>query len=166
MKRDSVVVRITGNAHPGRRITIGKDCVIQPGAQIGQDGFGYTFENGRWEPKPHNFGVAIEDDVHIGANTCIDRGSYRDTRIGQGTRIDNLVHIAHNVQVGRNCIIVAGAEVSGSVVIGDGAWIGPNACIREHLTIGAGAVIGIGAVVVKDVPAGETWVGNPARRLA
>ena len=154
------------NVYIGPHVTIGADCVIGPGSVIGSDGFGYEWEDGvGWQRKPQTCGVVIEDDVHIGANTCIDRGSYRDTFIGSGTRIDNLVHIAHNVIVGPNCLVIACAELSGSVELGEGAQIAPNACVREHLTIGAGALVGLGAVAVTDVPAGETWVGNPARRL-
>lgn len=154
--------------HPGsyigEHVTIGRNCRVGPGAVIGYDGFGYTpGPDGTWDRKPETHGVVIGDNVHIGANTCIDRGSYRDTVIGSGTKIDNLVHIAHNVRVGENCMIIAGAELSGSVVVGDGAWIAPNACVREHLTIGAGAKVGLGAVVVKDVEPGTTVVGNPAR---
>ena len=91
----------------GPTVTIGADCIIQSGAVIGEDGFGYEREgNGRWAPKAHNFGVVIEDDVHIGANACIDRGSWRDTQICRGARIDNLVHVAHNVWVGEDAIVV------------------------------------------------------------
>lgn len=156
---------IAPNAYIGEHVTIGPGCIIGPGAVIGWDGFGYKRHHDHWVRKPQAHGVVIEANVHIGANTCIDRGSHRDTVIGEGTRIDNLVHIAHNVQVGKHCLIIAGAELSGSVELGDWAWVGPNACVREHLTIGDEALIGIGAVVVKDIPAGETWCGNPARPL-
>jgi UDP-3-O-[3-hydroxymyristoyl] glucosamine N-acyltransferase len=148
----------------GQNVVIGNDCRIQAGTIIGEEGFGYVRDaSGRWVPKDHDFTVRIDDDVHIGANTCIDRGSWRDTHIMQGARIDNLVHIAHNVIVGANAVIVAGAEVSGSVWVGEGAWIGPHACIKERVEIGKGALIGMGAVVLKDVPPNTTWAGNPAR---
>lgn len=159
-------VRLSPNVWIGPHVTIGRDCVIGPGSVIGWDGFGYEKgPQGGWVEKPQTHGVVIERNVHIGGNVCIDRGSYRDTRIGIGTRIDNLVHIAHNVQIGWDCLVIAQAELSGSVKVGAGCWIGPSACVREHLSIGDGALVGIGAVVVKDVPAGETWAGNPARRL-
>lgn len=148
----------------GREVHVGHDCVIQAGAVIGEDGFGYEWDGSdRWVQKKHVFSVVIYEDVHIGANTCIDRGSWRDTAILRGARIDNLVHIAHNVLVGNHVVIVAGAEVSGSVNIGKGAWIGPNACIKERVTIGEYALIGMGAVVLRDVPPNTTWVGSPAR---
>lgn len=148
----------------GPHVQIGNDCRVQGGTIIGEDGFGYERDaSGRWVPKEHSFTVRIDDDVHIGGNTCIDRGSWRDTHIMQGARIDNLVHIAHNVIVGANAVIVAGAEVSGSVRVGEGSWIGPHACIKERVTIGSGALIGLGAVVLKDVPPNTTWAGNPAR---
>jgi UDP-3-O-[3-hydroxymyristoyl] glucosamine N-acyltransferase len=147
-------------------VTIGRGCRIGPGASIGWHGFGYSPDPaGGWQRKPETHSVVIGDNVDIGANTCIDRGSYRDTTIGAGTKIDNLCHIAHNVEIGQSCLVIAGAEVSGSVVIGAGAWVGPNACIKEHLTIGARAMVGIGAVVLGDIPADQTWVGNPARVL-
>lgn len=155
-------VSIDANGAP---ITIGDRCVIGPGVRIGQQGFGYA-DNGRgWEPKAHPFGVIIEDDVTIGANTCIDRGSWRATHIRAGSKIDNLVHIAHNVIVGRECLIVALAEISGSVELGDRSYVAPSACIRERLSIGAGAVVGLGAVVTKDVPELVTVAGVPARIL-
>jgi UDP-3-O-[3-hydroxymyristoyl] glucosamine N-acyltransferase len=154
------------NVWIGPHVTIGENCVIGPGAVIGCDGFGYNLDAQRWWKKPESHGVVIGDDVHIGANTCIDRGSYRDTTIGDGTKIDNLVHIAHNCVIGRNCLVIAHAELSGSVEVGDGAWVGPSACVREHLSIGAGALVGLGAVVVKHVQEGQTVIGNPARPLS
>jgi UDP-3-O-[3-hydroxymyristoyl] glucosamine N-acyltransferase len=153
-------------AHIGPNVRLGRNVRVGPGAVIGWDGFGFDKQpDGTWERKPETHGVVIGDDVEIGANACIDRGSYRDTVIGDGTKVDNLVHVAHNVQIGRNCLVIAGAELSGSVIVGDGAWIAPNACVREHLTVGEGAVIGLGAVVVKDVEANTTVAGNPARVL-
>jgi UDP-3-O-[3-hydroxymyristoyl] glucosamine N-acyltransferase len=150
----------------GANVTVGADCIIKPGAVIGQDGFGYTQEpDGSWTAKPHEYGVVIEDDVHIGANTCIDRGSWRNTTVQRGARIDNLVHVAHNAQIGRNVVLVAQAEVSGSAIVEDGAWIGPKACVMQRLTVGARALVGMGAVVLKDVPGDQTWAGNPARCL-
>jgi UDP-3-O-[3-hydroxymyristoyl] glucosamine N-acyltransferase len=145
---------------------IGRMCVIGPGARIGNPGFGY--ERGpddRWQPKPQNHGVVIEDDVHVGANTCIDRGSYRDTRIGAGTRIDNLVHIAHNVQIGKRCLVIAQAMLAGSVELGDDVHVAPCASVREHTEVGRGALLGLGAVVVKPVVAGDTVTGVPARPM-
>jgi UDP-3-O-[3-hydroxymyristoyl] glucosamine N-acyltransferase len=148
----------------GEGVVLGEGCVIQPGVKLGQDGFGYERdEDGRWVLKAHDFTVRLGDDVHIGANACIDRGSWRDTHIMRGARIDNLVHVAHNAIVGPNAVIVAGAEISGSVLVGAGAWIGPNACIRQRVTIGRAALIGMGAVVLKDVEAHTTVAGNPAR---
>lgn len=150
----------------GPNVRIGADCVIGPGVCIGQPGFGYEQVDGRQVYRPHTGGVVVEDDVHIGANTCIDQGRHRPTRIGRGTRIDNLVHIAHNVEIGEDCLIIALAEISGSCVIGDRAVISPAASIRDWRNVGANARVGIGSVVVKDVPAGETWAGVPARRFS
>lgn len=152
------------NVYIAPNVTIGERCIIQSGAVIGHDGFGYTQQpDGTWTPKPHTGGVVIADDVHIGANTCIDQGTREPTRVGRGTRIDNLVHVAHNAQIGENCMIVAGAEISGSCVLQDGCWIGPKACIHQHRTIGARALVGMGAVVLRDIPANVTAAGNPAR---
>lgn len=156
--------RIGTNVVIKGNVRIGARCVIQSGAVLGEDGFGYhRDEEGYWVHHAHMGGVVLAEDVHVGANTCIDQGTIEPTRIGRGTRVDNLVHLAHNVQVGEDCIIVAKAEVSGSVVLGDGVWIGPNACVKEHLIIGAKALIGIGAVVIRDVPEDVTVAGNPAR---
>lgn len=137
---------------------------IGPNTVIGKSGFGYTRqEDGTWVEKEHNFGVLIGDNVDIGANVCIDRGSWRDTVIGDGTKIDNLVHVAHNVHIGKNCLIVAGSILGGSVNIEDGVWVGMGARINQRLTIGSGAFIGSGAVVTKDVPSGRVFAGVPAR---
>jgi UDP-3-O-[3-hydroxymyristoyl] glucosamine N-acyltransferase len=150
----------------GRGVQIGSDCRIGPGTLIGVDGFGYTLEpDGSWQRKDEEYGVVIEDRVDIGAGSIIARGSYRDTVIGKGTKIDAGVFIAHNVLVGRNCLIVAGAEISGSVELGDGVIVGPQVSIKQHLNIDDGAFVGMGAVVVKDIPAGEIWAGNPARYM-
>ena len=148
----------------GPGVVIGEDCVIKPGAVIGLDGFGYTHgPDGRWAPKPHEHGVFIDDDVHIGAGACIDRGSWRHTVIESGVRIDNLVHVAHNVIVRRNAVIVAQAMLAGSVEVCVGAWIAPGARVEQRLTIGPRALVATGAVVREDVPADQTWAGVPAR---
>jgi len=153
-------------AYIGPGVTIGADCIIQPGAVIGEDGFGYQRDpDGHWTPKPHPYGVIIKDGVHVGANTCIDRGSWRDTWIGSGTRIDNGVHVAHNCMIGHDCVIVAHAMLGGSVMVEPGAWIGPSASIMQRVTIGVRALVGMGAVVLVDVPPSQTWAGNPARCL-
>lgn len=155
---------VGAHAWIGPLVTIGRDCVIGPGCQLGQDGFGYIRQDdGSWTRKPADHGVVIEDDVHLGANVCVDRGSWRDTRIGRGSRIDNLCHIAHNVIVGRNCVVIALSMLAGSVELGDGAYIAPCAAVREHRTIGAGAFVGLGAVVTADVADGEYVKGVPAQ---
>jgi UDP-3-O-[3-hydroxymyristoyl] glucosamine N-acyltransferase len=144
-------------AELGRRVT------IHSGVRIGSDGFGYVFRAGRHEKIPHVGRCVIGDDVEIGANSTIDRGSVGDTVIGAGTKIDNLVHIAHNCRVGRNCLFAAQAGLSGSVVVEDGVAIGGQVGIAGHHTIGAGARIAAQAGVFGDVPAGQTWSGYPAR---
>lgn len=107
----------------------------------------------------------IEDDVEVGARTCIDRGALGDTWVGRGTKIDDGAYIAHNVAVGTQCLIMAQALLCGSCAVGDRAEISPGAIIRDKVRVGAGARVGLGAVVVKDVPAGETVAGIPARSL-
>jgi UDP-3-O-[3-hydroxymyristoyl] glucosamine N-acyltransferase len=145
------------------RATIGSRVIIHAGARIGSDGFGYVFRDGAHNKIPHVGRCVIGDDVEIGANTTIDRGSIDDTVIGKGTKIDNLVHIAHNVRIGESCLIMAQVGIAGSVTIGDGAVLAGQAGISGHLSIGAGARLAAQAGVFGDIPAGETWSGYPAR---
>ncbi len=147
-------------------VEIGKNVKIGPGCTIGFDGFGYERnEDGRYEKFPHYGRVIIEDDVEIQANVNIDRGTLGDTIIGEGTKIDSLVHIAHNAEIGKNCIIVCLSCIAGSDKIGDNSWIAPGAIIRDGITVGKGSVVGMGAIVTKDVEDNVTVIGNPARKM-
>jgi UDP-3-O-[3-hydroxymyristoyl] glucosamine N-acyltransferase len=170
---------IAANSVIGPNVQIGRNCSIGPGASIihtfigdnviihagchiGQDGF--RFQAG---PKGHvkvpQIGrVIIQDHVEIGAGTTIDRGGIGDTVIGEGTKIDNLVQIGHNVTIGRHCIIVAQCGVSGSVSLGDHVVLGGQVGIADHLTIGAGAMVGAKSGVATNIPAAEKWLGSPA----
>ncbi|HEY4733294.1 MAG TPA: UDP-3-O-(3-hydroxymyristoyl)glucosamine N-acyltransferase [Gemmatimonadaceae bacterium] len=147
--------------YPGA--TIGARVNVHSGARIGCDGFGYVFRDGGHQKIPHVGRCIIGDDVEIGANTTIDRGSIDDTVVGNGTKIDNLVHIAHNVRIGEKCLVMAQVGVAGSVNIGDGVILAGQAGISGHLSIGAGARLAAQAGVFGDIPAGETWSGYPAR---
>jgi UDP-3-O-[3-hydroxymyristoyl] glucosamine N-acyltransferase len=142
---------------------IGRRVLIHAGVRVGSDGFGYVFRDGRHEKIPHVGRCIIEDDVEIGANTTIDRGSIDDTVIGAGTKIDNLVHIAHNCRVGRLCLIMAQVGIAGSARVEDGCIIAGQVGINGHHTIGKGATLAARAGVFGDVPPGETWSGYPAR---
>jgi UDP-3-O-[3-hydroxymyristoyl] glucosamine N-acyltransferase len=144
-------------------VKIGQRVTIHAGSVVGADGFGYERnERGELEKFPHIGGVTIMDDVEIGSNTSIDRGALEDTIICERARIDNQVHIAHNVRVGRDAAVIAQAMIGGSVQIGDRAWIAPSATIMNKADIGPDATVGLGAVVVKAVGAGETVMGSPA----
>lgn len=145
------------------KIRLGERCIVHSGARLGSDGFGYTFVDGKHRKVPQVGGVVIGDDVEIGANTCIDRGSVGPTEIGNSVKIDNLVHIGHNVRIGDLSIIVAQVGVSGSTTIGQGVTIAGQAGLQGHIRIGDGAVIGGQAGVFGDVPAGATYSGYPAR---
>jgi UDP-3-O-[3-hydroxymyristoyl] glucosamine N-acyltransferase len=177
--------QIGAGASIGRGVEIGADCVIYPrvtiypnvrignrvvvhsGTVIGADGFGYVFAEGRHQKFPQLGRVTIEDDVEIGSNTSIDRGSLGETFIGQGSKIDNLVQIAHNVHIGHHCIIAAQVGIAGSVWIGDGVIMGGQAGIGDRARIGDQAVIGGGAGVLpgKRVPRGSALWGTPARPM-
>mgnify|MGYP001608744696 CR=1 FL=1 len=154
---------VYGNCHLYDGAEIGKNVTVHAGAVIGADGFGFQKnENGEYEKFPHIGGVIIEDDVEIGANTCIDRGALGNTVIKKGTKIDDLVYIAHNAVIGKNTLIVGQSVVSGSSEVGDSTWISPGVTIMNKVKIGSHCTIGLGAVVFNDVPDGETWMGNPA----
>jgi UDP-3-O-[3-hydroxymyristoyl] glucosamine N-acyltransferase len=172
--------RIDALAVVGEGVVLGADCrigahaslshallgdrvFIYPGARIGQDGFGFAVTPEGFRSVPQLGRVVIEDDVEVGANTTVDRGSLHDTVIGSGTRIDNLVQIAHNVQIGRACVIVAQAGISGSTIIDDYVVIAGQAGLIGHLRIGQRARIGAQAGVMADVAAGADVVGSPAQ---
>ncbi len=174
--------RIGPGAVIGPGVLIGRDCVIGPnavigfallgdkvsisaGAVLGEAGFGAAVGPRGMVDLPQLGRVVIQDNVTIGANSCVDRGAFADTIVGENTKIDNLVHVAHNVRVGRNCVLAAYTGISGSTVVGDGVALGGKAGVADHLKIGSGASIGAAASVFKDVPEGETWTGFPARPL-
>lgn len=145
---------------------MGKGCIIKAGAVLGGAGFGFEIdENGNKFRFPQIGGLIIGNQVEIGANTCVDRGALSNTEIGDYTKINNLCHIAHNNKIGKNVIITGCVNISGSNVIEDNVWIAPNASIRGYVHLGKGCVVGMGAVATKDIPAGETWVGNPAKKM-
>jgi UDP-3-O-[3-hydroxymyristoyl] glucosamine N-acyltransferase len=171
---------VGANTVIGPGVAIGRDCVIGSNttiacaligdrvkilsnAVIGEQGFGATPSPKGIIDIPQLGRVILQDGVTIGASTTVDRGAYDDTVLGENTKIDNHVQIAHNVRVGRNCVMAAHVGISGSVTIGDGVQFGGRAGLRDHLTIGDGASIGAGGGVLRDVPAGETWGGFPAQ---
>jgi UDP-3-O-[3-hydroxymyristoyl] glucosamine N-acyltransferase len=157
--------RIYNNVVISNDVKIGKNCLIQSGAVIGEEGFGFlTAKDHSKERVMHLGSVNIGDNVEIGANTCIARGVMEDTVIGNGSKIDNLCHIGHNVKIGKNAFIVASTMVGGSAIIGDECWLATS-IIRNGISIGDNALVGFGSVVVKDVEAGAVVYGNPAKRM-
>ena len=161
-------VRIGRDSAVGASTTIiaalvGDRVIIHPGAHIGQDGFGFALGPRGHLKVPQIGRVIIQDDVEIGAGVTIDRGANRDTVIGEGAKIDNLVQIGHNVVIGRHAVLVSQSGVSGSSVIGDFAALGGQAGIAGHLRIGAGAQVAAAAGVMTDIPPGERWAGAPAK---
>jgi UDP-3-O-[3-hydroxymyristoyl] glucosamine N-acyltransferase len=146
-----------------KRASIGKAVIIHSGVVIGSDGFGYLQHNGENVKVPHQGNVVIDDEVEIGANTTIDCGTTGSTSIGAGTKIDNLVQIAHNCVVGKNCVIVAQVGISGSVQIGDNTMIAGQVGISDHIKIGKNVRIAARAVVTKDIEDGKMVSGFPAK---
>lgn len=142
---------------------LGDRCILSSGVRVGEAGFGYVAGPTGAETVPQLGRVLIADAVHLGANTTVDRGALHDTLIGEGTKIDNLVQIAHNCQIGRHVLIASQTGVSGSCIVGDGVMIGGQAGMADHLAIGAGAVVTAKAGLMKDIPAGEKWGGVPAK---
>jgi UDP-3-O-[3-hydroxymyristoyl] glucosamine N-acyltransferase len=142
---------------------VGARVYIYPGARIGQEGFSFANTKQGFLSIPQLGRVVIGDDVEVGANTTIDRGSVRDTVIGAGSRLDNLVQIGHNVRLGRCCVIVAQVGISGSTVLEDFVQVGGQAAMAGHLHIGRGAQIGAQAGVIADAPAGAILLGSPAQ---
>ena len=142
---------------------IGDRVAVHSGSVVGSDGFGYVMFNGKRHKIPQIGNVVIGDDVEIGANVTIDRARTGSTEIGSGTKVDNLVHIAHNVKIGRNCLIVALAGIAGSVSIGDGAILAGQSGVKDHVVIGDNAVVAARAGVIGDVSDGSRVSGFPAR---
>jgi UDP-3-O-[3-hydroxymyristoyl] glucosamine N-acyltransferase len=150
------------------RCRLGQRVILHSSVSIGTDGFGFrAASDGEALVKMAHIGdVVIEDDVEIGANSCVDRAKFGSTVVGAGTKIDNLVQIGHNCRIGRDCVVAGLSGLSGSSTLGDHVTVGGCVGIGEHHRIGDGAVLGGGAGVTKDVPAGETWFGYPAHPAA
>ena len=174
--------RIGANSVIGPGVQIGRDCVIgynvsvgfaligdrvslMSGVRIGEAGFGAARSKAGPVDVPQLGRVILQDGVTVGANSCIDRGAYEDTVVGENTKIDNLVMIAHNCIIGRNCLMAAHTGISGSCIVGDNVIFGGQAGIGDHINIGEGARVAGGAGVLADIPAGETWSGYPAKPI-
>ncbi|CAM5634695.1 UDP-3-O-(3-hydroxymyristoyl)glucosamine N-acyltransferase [Mycolicibacterium aubagnense] len=173
---------IAANAVVGRNCRIGRDGYIGPGAsvqyalvgnrviihggaRVGQDGFGFAGGAKGPERMPQIGRVIIQDDVEIGSNTTVDRGAMADTVIGEATKIDNLVQIAHNVRIGRGCIIAGHCGLSGSVTLGDYVMLGGRVGIADHITVGDRVQVAASSGLMYDIPAGERWAGMPAQPM-
>ena len=156
---DGTVVHAGAHLYDG--VTLGERCIVHSGAVLGADGFGYERdEDGVPRKFPHLAGIVIGDDVEIGANAAVDRGALSDTVIGDRSKIDNLVHVAHNARIGEDVMIAAGACVAGSATIGSRSWIGPLATVSNRITVGEDAWVSLGSVVTRDVEAGQQVTGN------
>jgi UDP-3-O-[3-hydroxymyristoyl] glucosamine N-acyltransferase len=148
-----------------RDSTLGDRCVLHPGVRVGGEGFGFRWDGTAHRKVPQLGRVVIEDDVEIGCNSCVDRATLGITRIGRGTKIDNLVQIAHNVTIGPHSILVSQSGVAGSSTLGQGVVVAGQVAISDHVTVGDGARIGGQSGVIKDVPANAAMFGTPAHPL-
>ncbi len=164
---DKAVIGKDGLIYPNvivrEEVIIGDNVIIHPGAVIGADGFGYATEKGKHHKIPQIGTVEIGNGVEIGANVTIDRATLGKTSIGEGTKIDNLVQIGHNVKIGKNCLIVSQVGISGSTVIGDNVTLAGQAGLVGHIAIGDNAIVGAQAGVTKSVPPNTAVSGYPAR---
>lgn len=154
--------RLDSNVVVYHNCHIGNNVVIQANTTIGSTGFGYSLIDGSHKLIPHNGGVVIEDLVEIGANCCIDRAKFGNTTIGAGTKLDNLIHIAHNVVIGKNCLIAGQVGISGSCRLGDGVILAGQVGLADNIEIGDGAIMGAQSGIMNDIGAGEKVVGSPA----
>ena len=154
-----------GNVVVRERCQLGRGVILSPNVSIGADGFGYrpAADGKRLERVPHLGIVILQDDVEIGANSCVDRAKFGATVVGEGTKIDNLCQIAHNCRIGRCCVIAGLSVLAGSVTIGDWTQMAGRAAVAEHIRIGKGVRIGAKSGVTRDIPDGETYLGFPAR---
>jgi len=158
---DDVTIHSHTVLYPGT--VVGNRVILHAGVKLGVDGFGYVLGPSGHEKIPHVGRCVIEDDVEIGANSTVDRGSIGDTVIGAGTKLDNLVHIGHNCRIGRRCLVMAQVGLAGSTVVEDEAILAGQAGVAGHLTIGRRARVAAQAGVIGDLPAGATVSGYPAR---
>ncbi len=158
---DGCVIDPNVVCYPGTRL--GRRVVVKAGAVIGGDGFGFLSGREGHVRIPHVAGCVLEDDVEIGANCTIDRGTLDDTVIGQGTKLDNQVHVGHNVRIGRRCLVMGKVGIGGSTRIGDGVVVAGHSTLVDHVTVGDGARIGARSFVIGDVAAGTDVSGQPAR---
>jgi UDP-3-O-[3-hydroxymyristoyl] glucosamine N-acyltransferase len=157
--------RIMANASVRERCVLGDRVILQPGAVIGSDGYGYEFSEGRHVKIDQVGTVEIGDDVEIGANTTIDRARFGKTLIGEGTKIDNLVQIGHNCVIGKHCLIVALTGMSGSSRLGDYVTVAGQGGIAGHVTVGPKAILSGRSGVTRNLPGGQVYGGNPAQLL-
>jgi len=157
---------IGANIHIQKGTVIGDRVEIRSNCTIGNLGFGFVkSEDGTNKPFPHYGNVIIENDVRIGSSTCVDRGALGDTIIKKGAKIDNLVHVAHNVVIGENSLIIACTMIGGSTIIGDNSWVAPSVILRNGIKIGNNTTLGMGCLVTKDVPDGVSVAGFPSMVL-
>lgn len=154
------------NAVISGKVRIGRRCVIKANATVGSEGFSFVFDrDNNLEHFPQIGEIVIGDEVWIGANATVERGTLDETRIGDGVKIDDLVQVGHNVRIGKNTRIAAGAVICGRAVIGENCWIAPHACVDNAVVVGDGALVGMGAVALRPVAAGSVVVGVPAKFL-